>query len=188
MSESDNEPKIHTAQETAERALVLYALCLVAHGELSNSSALAWLKAENLWQAIAPSEKRFFEKVDVTKQDIINATWRAEALWPLLWAIGQVDALTNPTATVNPSLMVEILPRPPAPTVSFVQNARLRSEDEIYAACTDILDIHWSIRDAQMNKREIPNDYHPGVVRERHFALNWLTYYDDEWDEITTDT
>lgn len=26
------------------------------------------------------------------------------------------------------------------------------------------------------------------IVMERHFALNWLTMYADDWDEMTTDT
>lgn len=188
MHDPDNEEKIHTAREVAERALVLQGLCFVAHQEISRLTAITWLKAEGVWSAVAPSERRFFEKLDLTQQDIVDATWRAEALWTLLWALGKIDELSAPCGTADVQHMVELMPRPSAAAGPFLQSAQLRSGSEIYEACDDILDIHWAVRDACLNNRDIPNGYHPGVVRERHFALNWLTYYDDEWDEITTDT
>ena len=96
--------------------------------------------------------------------------------------------LAEPQAIADAQRMLQIFPKPLSATASFVQDAQLRSTAERFGACDEILEIHWAVRDAQLDNREIPNNYHPGVVRERHFALNWLTYYDDEWDEITTDT
>lgn len=168
--------------------MILHCLCLVAHEEISRPAATAWLKAECLWLAVSPSEKRFFEKIDLTQQDVVDASWRAEALWVLLWALGKTEELSTPCTTVDMPRMIELLPQPLASGVDFLKNAQVRSASEIHEACDDILDIHWSVRDAQLNNREIPNGFDSGVVQERHFALNWLTYYDDEWDEITTDT
>jgi hypothetical protein len=40
-----------------------------------------------------------------------------------------------------------------------------------------------------MKQQSPPAGLHPGVLYERHYALNWLIgYCDQEWDEVTTDT
>ena len=57
------------------------------------------------------------------------------------------------------------------------------------AANESIYLIHWAVRDARLNGRPVPNNYHPGVVLERHHALNWLIgYCGQDWDDISTDT
>lgn len=48
--------------------------------------------------------------------------------------------------------------------------------------------IDWAIVDARLNNKEPPGGFDPGVVFERHYALNWLTRYSDDWDDVTTDT
>ena len=63
------------------------------------------------------------------------------------------------------------------------------SEDEIYDANELIYDAHWKVRDAQINGRPVPEEIIPGLVQERHHAINWLMgYCGQEWDEVTTDT
>lgn len=43
--------------------------------------------------------------------------------------------------------------------------------------------------EARVRRQPMPDDVEPGVVYERHYALNWLIgYMDQEWDEISTDT
>lgn len=40
-----------------------------------------------------------------------------------------------------------------------------------------------------MNGRDAPAGLEKGVVKERHYALNWLVgYMDQAWDDVTTDT
>ena len=52
-----------------------------------------------------------------------------------------------------------------------------------------IYDAHWKVRDAQINGRPVPEEIIPGLVQERHHAINWLMgYCGQEWDEVTTDT
>jgi predicted RNA binding protein YcfA (HicA-like mRNA interferase family) len=89
----------------------------------------------------------------------------------------------------------------------FVSTARLRSDEEIYAANDEIYHIHWRVRDARLRAlptppgklprmRHVDSDsdspvesYDSGVVWERHYALNWLIgYCGQDWDDITTDT
>src|SRR5262249_44301763 len=87
----------------------------------------------------------------------------------------------------------------------FVSRARLRSDEEIRAANEEIYQIHWRVRDFQLRHQPTPpgklprraqkdidppaESYNPGVVRERHYGLNWLIgYCGQDWDDITTDT
>ena len=40
-----------------------------------------------------------------------------------------------------------------------------------------------------MNGKSAPSGLDPGVVQERHQALNWLIgYMDQHWDDVSTDT
>jgi len=80
------------------------------------------------------------------------------------------------------------MPAPGASTKSFVEGAELLDESVVFEETDQIFEIHWAVRDARLNEREIPNGYIPGIVIERHLALNWITCYEEEWDEVTTDT
>jgi len=48
--------------------------------------------------------------------------------------------------------------------------------------------IHWAVVEAQLHKQPMPAGLNADVVYERHYALNWLTYYGDDWDNVSTDT
>jgi hypothetical protein len=50
------------------------------------------------------------------------------------------------------------------------------------------LHMHWALVDARINEREAPAGMRSSIVYERHYALNWITVYEDDWDDITTDT
>lgn len=68
-------------------------------------------------------------------------------------------------------------------------DTKLRSSHEILDEADLILRMHWAIVDARINNREVPGGLDGGVVYERHYALNWLIgYFDQPWDEVSTDT
>ena len=149
---------------------------------------VAWLKAEDLWDVVSPLEADFLQSNGPPRQAVVNATWRAEALWVLLWSLRKVDDLEFPTKLCDMERLQLCLPRVGAPTAAFINSADRRSTPEILDAVDLIYRTHWAIRDAQIKGKPIPAGLKVGVVVERHYALNWLVLYDDEWDEITTDT
>jgi hypothetical protein len=131
----------------------------------------------------------FLESKGPTRQQTTNATWRAEALLPLLWALGRIKSLTPATSICDLQLVQSVLPTLFTSTSEFISRATLRSEDDISEAHEAVYQAHWSVRDAQIKKRPVPNGYHAGVIQERHHALNWLIgYCGQDWDDITTDT
>ena len=157
------------------------------HG-LDRERAIAWLKNERLWDSVSPKEQDFLASDNAPEQDIIEASWRAESLWTLLWSLGEIEKLGLPKGLCDSQLIQKIMPALESSSVQFINQATLRSPAEILDATDLIYRIHWAVVDGHSNNQEIPGGFHPGIVYERHYALNWLTWYADEWDDITTDT
>jgi len=166
---------------------------------------VSWLRREGLWDTVSSEESQFLLSASPTPQQRINATWRAEALFPLLWSLGLVPELPSPQQLCNLQLIQSVLPPLFKPVADFISSARLRADAEIHAANEEICQIHWRVRDAQLRGRPTPpgklarmpvpdceppvKSYHSGVVQERHYALNWLIGYGgQDWDDISTDT
>ena len=71
----------------------------------------------------------------------------------------------------------------------FMRDAELRPMDEILDQADLIYRYHWAAKDRGHEERDPPAGLDRSVVRERHYALNWLIgYCDQPWDEVSTDT
>jgi hypothetical protein len=186
--ESDGEAKFRDPKEVARRAIVLYFVISVAHGA-NRQTASAWLKEEGLWDIVSPKEKEFLESNNPTEEEIISSTWQAEALWMLLWALAKIEKLELPKELCDVEVEQNLMSWTEQDScTTFVNRAELRSPSEILNETDLIYRIHWAIVDARLNNKETPGGFDPGVVYERHYALNWLTCYSDNWDDVTTDT
>ena len=116
------------------------------------------------------------------EQAEIAISWRQEALWALLWAIGFVDALRPDEECGDETAYERLAPEmDPAQTVAGVE---LRPVEELAAE----LDLHFCL-DALLRGREGERDapVDEEVVQERRVALEWL-FRDEEWEQITLDT
>lgn len=207
---NNSSEKIREAKDVARRCIVLYAVVAAGHNE-SRKLLVEWLQREGLWDYVTPQEQVFLENSEPTKQQLNQASWRVEALFPLLWALRLINDLPEPAALCDVAFVQSVLPPLCSSTSTFISSAQLRSDSEIYDANEDILNIHWRIRDVEISKKSpapepagnlkrLPRmDANPeeppvetfdvGVVVERHHALNWLIgYCGQEWDDITTDT
>ncbi len=196
--------QIRSADAVARRCIVLHGVLAAGHG-VPRDQIVTWLRAEGLWDAVSPDESAFLLSKSPTRQQRINATWRAEALFPLLWSLSLIPDLPSPQQICDVQLIQHVLPPLFEPVAELISSARLRSDSEIHAANEEIYQIHWRIRDAQLRGQPTPpgklprmphddceppvESYHSGVVQERHHALNWLIgYCGQDWDDIATDT
>lgn len=186
LVEAEDEVRIRDPKEVAMRAVVLYAVAAIGNGGDRNAIQ-RFLKTEGLWEYVTLNERILFEKDDAPKQAIIDASWRAEALWVLLWALGKVETLDLPTEQYDADYLHRMMPKK-GEVAEFVSAATLRPKSVILDETDRIYRIHWAVRDAQINGKPVPANLKPSVVVERHYALNWLTWYADEWDDVTTDT
>jgi len=186
--ESEEEDAFRSSVECARRSVILFGLVSAGNGE-DRKKIVAWLKKEALWEHVTEEEKVFFESQRPTKQGIINATWRVESLAVLLWALQKLNALGNLSDSCDTDSIKKVCDFYLKETRGFIENAELRSDDEIFDANEFIYDSHWKLRDARINHKRIPEEIDSGIVQERHHAINWLTgYCGQEWDEVTTDT
>lgn len=188
LDDDDLEDEFRDASECAKRCIVLYALKSAALGA-DIKSVIAWLQSENLWSAVSSEEKSFFLSTNPTETQIINASWRVEALSLLLWALGKNVDISDLSAMCDTSRVDTVCNFYLKNTLQFIESAKLISESEIYDINEKIYESHWGIRDAQINNKSLDKNYDSGVVMERHHAINWLMgHCGQEWDEVTTDT
>jgi hypothetical protein len=170
-----------------------------------SSDLVAWLRREELWNAVTGRECDFLLSKKRTVQQDVDATWRAEAIIPLLWSLGLISDVPSPKEVCDVRSIENLLPPLFESVREFISSAELRSDSKIYNANEEIFHIHWEVRDAQLSKKPVspgqlsrmpvPSKesntkyYNASVVQERHYALNWLIgYCGQHWDEITTDT
>lgn len=184
--EDENQAKLREAAAVARRALVLYGLLLVADGD-DRSEVVAWLKEQNLWDDASPKERRFFENNNPPQQDEVNASWRVEALWIFLWALGKIEQVGPATTQCDSQTIEEVLP-PWDSCAEFINQSVLRPLSEILDQTDLIYRTDWAVVDSTLHDQPIPGAFEPGVVYERHYAFNWLIGYAEDWDDVMTDT
>ena len=190
MAEENIAPnQLRKPQEVARRALVLFAVVRLALGAPQRET-VEWLEEHSLWHDLTPSELAFVSSDRPAQQDVINASWRAEALLVLVWALGLVPAMPPLNQTCDVDKFRRLLPPyvDESPT-DFIASAACLPDDVLLDFAVEVMDSHWVARDASIHGRPIPSHLHVGVVQERHHAINWVTGYGDlPWDDVTTDT
>jgi hypothetical protein len=186
MLEPVAQTRFRTTEETANRALCLAFVALM--GESGDYALVQRLIGEwRVREHLTPDERRFVDTRSPSMHDRTQFSWRYEALWALVWSLGFVGDLGRPDHIVDvPALVTLILDHGPD---GFRANAQLRDSGEILDALDLTYRYHWAIVDARLKGEESPAGLDGGVVMERHYALNWLTCYDDQdWDDVSTDT
>ena len=121
-----------------------------------------------------------------SQQDRIQFTWRYEAAWTLLWALGFVAELGKPVEVCDVKFAVGTMIE--TTTSQFIENSELRPIADILDQADLIYRYHWAVRNARIKGQQTPAALDPGVTEERHYALNWLVGTAQAWDHVTTDT
>jgi hypothetical protein len=198
----DAEVTLRSPQDTARRALVLWAVALRADG-MPQREALEMLDQRGLWAWVSPEEARYVRDAQPDPKETASFVWRLEAVWVLMWALGQIDALGWPASMCDVPRLVEVM-RSVEADPTFVEAAQLRSKSEILDSQDLTMRLHWTIRDAWLGQRLIRSDLDwtagppdvtvmrsaaTGVIEQRHKTLNWLVRFGDaDWDHVDTPT
>ena len=186
LIEEEHEARIRTPQEIAQRILVLTYLNYVAEEPEERDKVIDFLKEQDLWNSVSNDEKELFSK-ELSDQEHVNISWRSEAIWLLLWVINKVDTVYIPSEEVSIPQILELLPDFMTDTKDFVKSTTMKTVSEILDLSDLTYRLHWATRHTELNNLETL-DLNSSIVQERHFAVNWVTYYEDNWDDITTDT
>jgi hypothetical protein len=176
--------------EVARRMLALCAVALRAESVASGRPIPAADIAERLPLAVAalsPREQAFLYDIAPEPQQVANFGWRYEALALLQWALGLTETLPLPTAVCDAPKAAQASFE--HHSASFIAEAQLRPAAELLDALDLHYRMHWAMRQARIEQREPPSGLLPGVIAERHYALNWLVRFEDKpWDEVDTPT
>lgn len=184
--EDDSEVFLRSKREIEDRAMALWYVALKGDG-VEEETLYPLRKEYNLYQKFSPKELLFAHADAYTPQTALNFTWRYEALWVMLWALGYVEELAYPSSVCDVDEAVKMIYT--KKEHHFREEANLISKEEILDAADLIYRYNWACVEARIHGKELPCDLDAGIVYERHYALNWLVRYENQdWDKITTDT
>jgi Domain of unknown function (DUF4272) len=187
-------PVIETTAEALKRSkeeVALRTLCLLfvaAKGEgLDEELVERILETYELRPHLTPKELSFVLDNSPSQHDRIQFTWRHEAAWTLLWALGFVAQLGKPAQICDVEFAAGTMAE--RTTSQFIEDSELRPIAEILDQADLIYRYHWAVTNARIKGQQVPAALDPGVTQERHYALNWLVGYSEQpWDQVTTDT
>jgi hypothetical protein len=187
---SETEVDRRAPGDVAARVLALFA-CAVRAESLGSGKPIGAAEIDRkmplAFAALSPTERAFMADDAPPRQAIVNHAWRYEAVVPLAWAVNALDALPFPDAICDVSSLAKTILALDAR--AFVAGARLRAAGELLDALDVVFRLHWATTDARIKKTEPPAGVEPGVVAERHHALNWLVRFENaDWDDVSTPT
>jgi hypothetical protein len=184
------EEELRSSDDIAQRTMALacvYGLSInVPRNELIN-----WLDREAIRSALSPAEADLFEMVALTEQQLIDISWRSEAIVMLLWSVGFIPKLPPENEESDPESFLNLIPPYTADMSSdwFFAACHARPSSELLGMADIVAQLHWQVREAQLKGVLCPAHINPGVIKERHHAINWITGYGGlGWDDVTTDT
>lgn len=181
--ETEAEMLRRTGEDVARRALALAVVAIKADAKDQEWTKELVAKFA-IREAATPAELAYLEDEAPSPADDAAFSWRYEAMYALLWAIGHVPSLGPPEHQID---VPEVLrPLIGMEAGQLLRSAKLRSSPELLDEADLIYRYHWAVRDAWLNARELDN-LDGGVVAERHYALNWLIR-NEPWDEVDTPT
>jgi Domain of unknown function (DUF4272) len=187
-------PVIETAAEVLQRSkeeVALRTLCLqlvaAKGGGLRDEVVEGILEDYELRPHLTPKELTFVLDNSPSQQDRIQFSWRHEAAWTLLWALGFVAQLGKPVQTCDVDFAASTMME--RTTSQFIAESALRPISDILDEADLIYRYHWAVVDARLKGQPMPAGLNPDVTLERHHALNWLIgYLEQAWDDVTTST
>ncbi len=180
------EATTRTKEVIAKRAIAVTIAAVKGEG-LDQATIDSLVIKFGAHEFFSPEEAAFIKNTKPTQKERIQFSWRYECLWVLLWSLGYVDELKKPEGICDVAKAVGFLRD--RDLAKFINDAKLRPLELILDEADLIYRYHWAVVDARLKSKESPAKLEGGVVKERHYALNWLTgYMDQKWDDISTDT
>ncbi|MBS2018654.1 MAG: DUF4272 domain-containing protein [Deltaproteobacteria bacterium] len=184
------EVELRETSDVVARCFALFACAVRAESLATNKEIGSEELEKSIPRAVAAfsdDERAFFYAKAPEKQAIANHGWRYESLNLLAWALGIVSELPLPTRICDVPMLAKAMFANGGQ--SFADAAHLRPTGEILDALDLHFRLHWATTHARVSKTDVPAGLVPGVVLERHYALNWLVRFENaEWDDVDTPT
>ncbi|CAM1357798.1 DUF4272 domain-containing protein [Tenacibaculum xiamenense] len=188
VTPSSSQIKYRTEEEVANRIITLAAVAVKGELKKSDISFQVLEKYGVHPDNVSPWELHFLRNTELEEQDYVNAIWRYESLYVLMWATGYTDELLFPSQIVDVASLIEPI-REFRDFEEFLLNYNLRDINEILDQLDLTYRLHWACVNARVKNEPTPSNINTSVVYERHYALNWLIdRYGEDWDNVSTST
>jgi len=185
-SDEDNDDIVREPNKVAERILGLFAVIGKVHKN-DESDFWDWYKKNQIEKYLSTNEREFIIAKTPKENDIINFSWRAEALTSLLWSakiLDEMPSLKEQFEIFSINGIADLINKPK----EFISQIELRSDSELREMEYDLFDSHWKVRDAQLHNKEMPKELNGSVVYERRYGMSWIIGHGENWDDVPTDT
>jgi hypothetical protein len=191
----DIEISIRPSHEIAKRVLALVAV--VAKSQ-KQEWIQGWVDRNEISNLLSGAEKKFFAEEDPDQQQIVNFSWRAEALVSLVWSLGgiaEMPPLSEQLWLLENEFITDAMNDPK----SFIKKSEKLPDDVLEKMEGFLYHQHWRVRDNQLGlnvgakmpleEGELPiEELNSSVVCERRYGLSWIVECGEDWDEVPTDT
>jgi hypothetical protein len=186
--ELERETKIRSIDEIYKRIICLISVAAAADG-VDRVKIRNWLKDECISESLTNDESTFLNNLDTNAKDKIKYSWKSECAYLLLWSVNKVNNYI-PIEQCSIDEILSVIPDFGKDTKPFLKSLVIRSKKEILDLSDLLYRAHWATRQNQIDGKTQIGKLNADVVAERHYAVNWLTNYDniENWDDITTDT
>ena len=184
--ESNENTNIRSPKEIANRVAVMSVINGFCSNFMTPDQVIAILKEKQLWDQVTPKEIDLLTNPTDEKKN--HETWKCEGIWTLLWALGIIDDLGSSAKLCDlGDVPQERYPlHDPSGFVESISSSR--TKDEILDAADLYYRLDWACVNVRVNGHQM-TAINPGLVYERHYALNWLiNYMGQDWDDVSTDT
>ncbi len=183
--EDQNEAQLRSQSAVIDRALALSVVIAKSEGVTPLRLATI-IERYQLDGKFSVQEQAFLNDPAPTQKAIINARWRYEALWTLLWALSFIETWTYPNILCDPQATATTVIGHSA--TDFQQQAQLRSLPDILDAADFVYRCQWACVQARLDGHgdSVEGGLIGDVVYERLYALNWLIGMGETWDSVDT--
>lgn len=192
MEEFEEDITVRTSQEVAERVLAVIASIGKVHFPEENQK---WIDENNIEQYLSVQELTFIRNPNPEHQDLVNFSWKTEALASLIWSLNGLDempALNEQFNVWSNKLVIKAV----RDTSDFLASVRLRPDEELEQMESYLYHQHWRVRDRDLgfntdksskDEQDI-NELNSGIVYERRYGMSWVSGFGESWDDVPTDT
>lgn len=193
MDDDDSdEMQPRSAGEIAERVLGLIAV--VGKVQFPSQNA-KWMAANDIGRYLSQAEREFIDTPSPAQRDMVNFSWRSEALVSLLWSLRGLEhmpELNKQFDVFSNAMVLQAIQQ----TSHFLLQPVRRELGELQAQEQYLYRQHWRVRDRDLGiHNDKPGEDDPdidslisGLVYERRYAMSWVLGRGDSWDDVPTDT
>ena len=188
LFEPDELARLRPAEDAIARAVALYAVIAVREGTPADMARES-LEERGLTGWLSERERGFIAQ-PVDEGELVEMSWRIEALAALAWALGLVEELPLEGAEGVPAEVFAPID-PDGSRGARDRDVRLRPVEQL----ADRLDLfycaHWAARQQQLTGHfdPWPAQLVPDAIQERRHGLEWLFAERDlDWEEVDLST